>query len=131
MTIQKVNIARIEISELEEGEKRALLRPLMKTREEVKTKSEKSEGKLDPDTGLPYEDTDSIPKDNNYAYWEKYYDDKMNIPYNKDYVGALEKSEYYMKSTQQPSTVVDRAGNPTPIKGWDKSALIIQGGIIE
>lgn len=131
MTIQKINLARIEISELEGGEKVALVRPLMQTYDAEKTKSSKEEGKLDPDTGLPSEDEDSTPKENNYAYWEKYYDDKMNIPYNKDYVGALGKSEYYMKNTQQPSTVTDRAGNPVAIKGWNDSALIIQGGIIE
>lgn len=131
ITIQKVNLAKVEISELAEGEKRALVRPLMQTYEEIKTKSDKEEGKIDPDTGLPYEDSAESPKGNNYAYWEKYYDDKMNIPYNKTYVGALAKSENYMENTGMPSTVTNRAGNPTPIKGWNDSALIIQGGIIE
>lgn len=131
MTIQKVNLARIEISELEEGEKRALLRPLMKTREDVKTSSSKEEGNIDPDTGLPDESAPATSSGNNYDEMRKYHEDRLGLPYDKDYVAARGRSENYMKNTSEPSTVVDRAGNPVSIKGWNKSALIIQGGIIE
>lgn len=131
MTIQKVNLAHIEISELEEGEKRALLRPLMKTREDVKTSSSKEEGNIDPDTGLPDESAPATSSGNNYDEMRKYHEERLGVPYDKDTVAALGRSENYMKNTGQPSTITDRAGNPVAIKGWDKSALIIQGGIIE
>lgn len=131
MTIQKVNLARIEISELEEGEKRALLRPLMKTKEDVKTNSSKEEGNIDPDTGLPDESAPATSSGNNYDEMRKYHEERLGLPYDKDTVAALGRSENYMKNTGQPSTITDRAGNPVAIKGWDKSALIIQGGIIE
>lgn len=131
MTIQKINLARIEISELEEGEKVALVRPLMQTYDAQKTKSSKEEGNIDPDTGLPDESAPAASNGNNYAEMRKYHEERLGLPYDKDTVAALGRSENYMKNTGQPSTITDRAGNPVAIKGWNDSALIIQGGIIE
>lgn len=131
MTIQKINLARIEISELEEGEKVALVRPLMQTYDAQKTKSSKEEGNIDPDTGLPDENAPAKSSGNNYDEMRKYHEERLGLPYDKDTVAALGRSENYMKNTGQPSTITDRAGNPVAIKGWNDSALIIQGGIIE
>lgn len=131
MTIQKINLARIEISELEEGEKIALVRPLMQTYDAEKTKSSKEEGNIDPDTGLPDESAPAASNGNNYAEMRKYHEDRLGLPYDKDYVAALGRSENYMKNTAEPSTVTTQAGNPVAIKGWNDSALIIKGGIIE
>ncbi|CAH1193267.1 Putative tail protein [Psychrobacter phage D'Alembert] len=131
LTIQKINLARIEISELEEGEKVALVRPLMQTYDAEKTKSSKEEGNIDPDTGLPDESAPAVSNGNNYAEMRKYHEDRLGLPYDKDYVAALGRSENYMKNTTEPSTVTTQAGNPVAIKGWNDSALIIKGGIIE
>lgn len=131
MTIQKINLARIEISELEEGEKVALVRPLMQTYDDEKTKYSKEEGNIDPDTGLPDESAPAKSSGNNYDEMRKYHEERLGLPYDKDTVAALGRSENYMKNTGQPSTITDRAGNPVAIKGWNDSALIIQGGIIE
>ena len=131
LTVQKINLARIEISELEEGEKVALVRPLMQTYDAQKTKSSKEEGNIDPDTGLPDESSPAASNGNNYAEMRKYHEDRLGLPYDKDYVAALGRSENYMKNTTEPSTVTTQAGNPVAIKGWNDSALIIKGGIIE
>lgn len=131
LTVQKINLARIEISELEEGEKVALVRPLMQTYDAEKTKSSKEEGNIDPDTGLPDESSPAASNGNNYAEMRKYHEDRLGLPYDKDYVAALGRSENYMKNTTEPSTVTTQAGNPVAIKGWNDSALIIKGGIIE
>lgn len=131
LTVQKINLARIEISELEEGEKVALVRPLMQTYDAEKTKSSKEEGNIDPDTGLPDENAPAKSSGNNYDEMRKYHEERLGLPYDKDTVAALGRSENYMKNTGQPSTITDRAGNPVAIKGWNDSALIIQGGIIE
>lgn len=129
MTLQQINLAKIDISELEEGEKRALLRPLAKTYEPNSSKSKKEDGYINPETGLPEEGTP--PQAGNYDEMRKYWEDKLGIPETKEQTAALEKSANYMERTGQPSSVVDRAGTPTAIKGFNASALITQGGIIE
>lgn len=128
MTIQKVNLARIEISELGEGEKRALLRPLMKTREEVKTKSEKSEGTIDPETGLPSEE--SIPESakGNREEMAKYYEELYGIKASEEYLDAVERATYLMKTTGKAHSVVKTGTSYTVIKGLNASALLTVGG---
>lgn len=129
LNVQQINLAKVDISELGEGEKRALLKPLMKVYEPVKSKSSKEDGNIDPDTGLP---DDSAPASTgstgNYDAMRKYHEDRLGIPYDKDYIKSLEASENYMKNTGQPSTVTNAGGNPVAIKGWDDSALVMPDG---
>lgn len=131
MTIQKINLAKIEVSELEEGEKRALLKPLMQTFEEVKSKSDKEEGNIDPNTGLPDENAPTTAAGNNYDEMRKYHENRLGIPYDRDYIAALGDSENYMKNTTQPSTVTNAGGNPVAIKGWNDSALLMPDGRVK
>lgn len=128
MTIQKVNLARIEISELEEGEKRALLRPLMKTREEVKTSSEKSEGTIDPETGLPSEEPIPEAAKGNREEMAKHYEELYGIKASEDYLDAVERATYLMKTTTKAHSVVKTGATYTVIKGLDAAALLTVDG---
>ena len=128
MTIQKVNLARIEISELEEGEKRALLRPLMKTREEVKTKSEKSDGTIDPETGLPSEEPVPESAKGNREEMAKHYEELYGIKASEEYLDAVERATYLMKTTGKAHSVVKTGTSYTVIKGLNANALLTVGG---
>ena len=129
LTIQKVNLARIEISELEEGEKRALLRPLMKTREDVKTKSEKSEGTIDPETGLPNEEPVPESAKGNREEMAKHYEELYGIKASKEYLDAVERATYLMKTTGKAHSVVKTGSTYTVIKGLNANALLTVGGV--
>lgn len=128
MTIQKVNLARIEISELKDGEKRALLRPLMKTMEEVKTSSEKSEGTIDPETGLPSEEPIPESAKGNREEMAKHYEELYGIKASEDYLDAVERATYLMKTTGKAHSVVKTGSSYTVIKGLDASVLLTVGG---
>lgn len=131
MTLQQINLAKIDISELEEGEKRALLRPLAKTYEPNSSKTKKEDGYIDPETGLPDESAPPSSSSGNYDEMRKYWEDKLGIPQTKEQIAATQKTIHYMERTGEAATVTDRAGTPTAIKGFNDSALIIQGGIIQ
>lgn len=131
MTLQQINLAKIDISELEEGEKRALLRPLAKTYEPNSSKTKKEDGYIDPETGLPDESAPPSSSSGDYDKMRKYYEDKLGIAKTKEQIAATEKATNYMERTGEAASVVERAGTPTAIKGFNESALIIQGGIIQ
>lgn len=131
MTLQQINLAKIDISELEEGEKRALLRPLAKTYEPNSSKTKKEDGYIDPETGLPDENAPPSSSSGNYDEMRKYWEDKLGIPKTKEQIAATGKATNYMERTGEAASVVERAGTPTAIKGFNESALIIQGGIIQ
>lgn len=131
MTLQQINLAKIDISELEEDEKRALLRPLAKTYEPNSSKTKKEDGYIDPETGLPDESAPPSSSSGDYDKMRKYYEDKLGIAKTKEQIAATEKATNYMERTGEAASVVERAGTPTAIKGFNESALIIQGGIIQ
>lgn len=131
MTIQKINLARIEISELEEGEKIALVRPLMQTYDAEKTKSSKEEGTIDPETGMPSEEPVPEIAKGNREEMAKHYEELYGIKASKDYLDAVERATYLMKTTTKAHSVVKTGSTYTVIKGLNANALVTIGGVAD
>lgn len=129
MVIQKVTLASIEVSELADGEKRALLKPLMKSYEESssQTQTKKEEGTIDPETGLPDE---SVPEGTagNREEMRKYYEELYGIKASEDYLDAVQRATHAMGVTGEPYSVIKKGNTYTVIKGFNANALVTVGG---
>ena len=100
----------------------------MKTREEVKTSSEKSEGTIDPETGLPSEEPIPEAAKGNREEMAKHYEELYGIKASEDYLDAVERATYLMKTTTKAHSVVKTGATYTVIKGLDAAALLTVDG---
>lgn len=131
MKLQKIKIARVVTSALEEGEKTALLRPNAVVYEPYNGKGKKEEsGSLDPVTGLPSE-TQPEPT-NNRAEMKAIWEERLGLPADRNYEDAVKRAEYEMARTRKLHSVVPTAGGMFQvIIGRNPAALMTTGGVLD
>lgn len=128
--LQKIVMANVAITELAEGEKRALLRELPVNFEPYSGKSKKEEGLIDPTTGLPAED--SIPtQKGNRDEMEKIMREKLGINDDENYFDAVQRATDAVKRTRKTHTVVKAGDNYRVIQGRNPAALLTIDGVVD
>lgn len=128
ISLQKITVAKVAVSELLEGEKRALIRPLAVNFEPF-TGSKKAveTGEIDPSTGLPTETAATAPK-GNWDAENKSRRDALDMPSKQTYVESNADGAQYMYNTGKLSTTVQTGDTWAAIKGSDKSVLMHPDG---
>lgn len=120
MKLQKLTIAKTVVSELEEGEKRALLRRLATNYEPFSARREEKAGNIDPTTGLPEESTtESVQGDYNEV--KKKMSKDIGLDDVKSEQAAREISADYIKQTEKLSTIMEVGGGYVAIEGTDQT----------
>ena len=120
MKLQKLTIAKTVVSELEEGEKRALLRPLATNYEPFSARREEKAGNINPTTGLPEE---GVPENTqgNYEEMKKKESDKIGLTDTKSEQAAREIATEHQKQTGKLSTIMEVGGGYVAIEGTDQT----------
>lgn len=129
MKLQKLTIANTVIAELEEGEKRALLRPLAANYEPFSSSRKEEAGDIDPTTGLPEENpTESVQ--GNYEEMKKKESDRIGLTDTKSEQAARAISDEYIKQTGKLSTIMPVGDGWVAIEGKDQTnpKVIRMGG---
>lgn len=128
--LQKIVMANVAITELAEGEKRALLRELPVNFEPYSGKSKKEEGLIDPTTGLPAEGSTPIQKGNRDEM-EKIMREKLGINDDKEYLEAVQKATDAVNRTGKTHTVVKAGNSYRVIQGRNAAALLTIDGVTD
>lgn len=128
--LQKIVIANVAITELAEGEKRALLRELPVNFEPYSGKSKKEEGLVDPTTGLPDESATGIEKGNRDEM-EKIMREKLGINDDKEYLEAVQRATDAVNRTGKTHTVVKAGNSYRVIQGRNAAALLTIDGVTD
>lgn len=128
--LQKIVMANVAITELSEGEKRALLRELPVNFEPYSGKSKKEEGLIDPTTGLPDESATGIEKGNRDEM-EKIMREKLGINDDKEYLEAVQRATQAVSITGKTHTVVKAGNSYRVIKGRNAAALLTIDGVTD
>ena len=121
--LQKIVMANVAITELAEGEKRALLRELPVNFEPYSGKSKKEEGLIDPTTGLPAEDGSTPIQKGNRDEMEKIMREKLGINDDKEYLEAVQRATQAVSITGKTHTVVKAGNSYRVIQGRNAAAL--------
>lgn len=128
--LQKIVMANVAITELAEGEKRALLRELPVNFEPYSGKSKKEEGLIDPTTGLPAEGSTPIQKGNRDEM-EKIMREKLGINDDKEYLEAVQRATDAVNRTGKTHTVVKAGNSYRVIQGRNAAALLTIDGVTD
>lgn len=128
--LQKIVMANVAITELSEGEKRALLRELPVNFEPYSGKSKKEEGLIDPTTGLPTESSTPIQKGNRDEM-EKIMRENLGINDDKEYLEAVQKATDAVNRTGKTHTVVKAGNSYRVIQGRNAAALLTIDGVTD
>lgn len=128
--LQKIVMANVAITELAEGEKRALLRELPVNFEPYSGKSKKEEGLIDPTTGLPAEGSPPIQKGNRDEM-EKIMREKLGINDDKEYLEAVQRATDAVNRTGKTHTVVKAGNSYRVIQGRNAAALLTIDGVTD
>lgn len=128
--LQKIVMANVAITELSEGEKRALLRELPVNFEPYSGKSKKEEGLIDPTTGLPDDSVPAIEKGNRDEM-EKIMREKLGINDDKEYLEAVQKATQAVSITGKTHTVVKAGNSYRVIQGRNAAALLTIDGVTD
>ena len=128
--LQKIVMANVAITELAEGEKRALLRELPVNFEPYSGKSKKEEGLIDPTTGLPAEGSTPVQKGNRDEM-EKIMREKLGINDDKEYLEAVQKATDAVNRTGKTHTVVKAGNSYRVIQGRNAAALLTIDGVTD
>lgn len=128
--LQKIVMANVAITELAEGEKRALLRELPVNFEPYSGKSKKEEGLIDPTTGLPAEGSTPIQKGNRDEM-EKIMRENLGINDDKEYLEAVQKATDAVNRTGKTHTVVKAGNSYRVIQGRNAAALLTIDGVTD
>lgn len=128
--LQKIVMANVAITELAEGEKRALLRELPVNFEPYSGKSKKEEGLIDPTTGLPAEGSAPIQKGNR-AEMEKIMRENLGIDDDKEYLEAVQRATDAVNRTGKTHTVVKAGNSYRVIQGRNAAALLTIDGVTD
>ena len=128
--LQKIVMANVAITELAEGEKRALLRELPVNFEPYSGKSKKEEGLIDPTTGLPDDSVPAIEKGNRDEM-EKIMREKLGINDDKEYLEAVQKATDAVNRTGKTHTVVKAGNSYRVIQGRNAAALLTIDGVTD
>lgn len=128
--LQKIVMANVAITELSEGEKRALLRELPVNFEPYSGKSKKEEGLIDPTTGLPTESSTPIQKGNRDEM-EKIMRENLGINDDKEYLEAVQRATQAVSITGKTHTVVKAGNSYRVIQGRNAAALLTIDGVTD
>ena len=128
--LQKIVMANVAITELAEGEKRALLRELPVNFEPYSGKSKKEEGLIDPTTGLPAEGSTPVQKGNRDEM-EKIMRENLGINDDKEYLEAVQKATDAVNRTGKTHTVVKAGNSYRVIQGRNAAALLTIDGVTD
>ena len=129
--LQKIVMANVAITELAEGEKRALLRESPIHFEPFSGgKSKTEEGLIDPTTGLPDESVPAIEK-GNYDEMKKVMEEKYGLKDDRDYLAAKEKATDAVNRTGKTHTVIKAGDNYRVIQGRNAAALLTVEGVVD
>ena len=128
--LQKIVMANVAITELAEGEKRALLRELPVNFEPYSGKSKKEEGLIDPTTGLPSEGSAPIQKGNRDEM-EKIMRENLGINDDKEYLEAVQRATHAVSITGKTHTVVKAGNSYRVIQGRNAAALLTIDGVVD
>lgn len=128
--LQKIVMANVAITELTEGEKRALLREMPVNFEPYSGKSKKEEGLIDPTTGLPAEGSPPIQKGNRDEM-EKIMREKLGINDDKEYLDAVQRATDAVNRTGKTHTVVKAGNSYRVIQGRNAAALLTIDGVTD
>ena len=128
--LQKIVMANVAITELAEGEKRALLRELPVNFEPYSGKSKKEEGLIDPTTGLPAEGSTPIQKGNRDEM-EKIMRENLGINDDKEYLEAVQRATDAVNRTRKTHTVVKAGNSYRVIQGRNAAALMTVYGVTD
>ena len=129
--LQKIVMANVAITELAEGEKRALLRELPVNFEPYSGKSKKEEGLIDPTTGLPAEDGSTPIQKGNRDEMEKIMREKLGINDDKEYLEAAQRAIDAVNRTGKTHTVVKAGNSYRVIQGRNAAALMTVYGVTD
>ena len=129
--LQKIVMANVAITELAEGEKRALLRELPVNFEPYSGKSKKEEGLIDPTTGLPAEGGSTPIQKGNRDEMEKTMRENLGINDDKEYLEAIQKATDAVNRTGKTHTVVKAGNSYRVIKGRNAAALMTVYGVTD
>ena len=129
--LQKIVMANVAITELAEGEKRALLRELPVNFEPYSGKSKKEEGLIDPTTGLPAEDGSTPIQKGNRDEMEKIMREKLGINDDKEYLEAVQRATDAVNRTGKTHTVVKAGNSYRVIQGRNAAALMTVYGVTD
>ena len=129
--LQKIVMASVAITELAEGEKRALLRELPVNFEPYSGKSKKEEGLIDPTTGLPAEDGSTPIQKGNRDEMEKIMREKLGINDDKEYLEAVQRATDAVNRTGKTHTVVKAGNSYRVIQGRNAAALLTIDGVTD
>ena len=129
--LQKIVMAKVTITELAEGEKRALLRELPVNFEPYSGKSKKEEGLIDPTTGLPAEDGSTPIQKGNRDEMEKIMREKLGVNDDKEYLEALQRATDAVNRTGKTHTVVKAGNSYRVIQGRNAAALRTIDGVTD
>ena len=129
--LQKIVMANVAITELAEGEKRALLRELPVNFEPYSGKSKKEEGLIDPTTGLPAEDGSTPIQKGNRDEMEKIMREKLGINDDKEYLEAVQRATDAVNRTGKTHTVVKAGNSYRVIQGRNAAALLTIDGVTD
>lgn len=129
--LQKIVMANVAITELAEGEKRALLRELPVNFEPYSGKSKKEEGLIDPTTGLPAEDGSTPIQKGNRDEMEKIMREKLGINDDKEYLEAVQRATQAVSITRKTHTVVKAGNSYRVIQGRNAAALLTIDGVTD
>ena len=129
--LQKIVMASVAITELAEGEKRALLRELPVNFEPYSGKSKKEEGLIDPTTGLPAEEGSTPIQKGNRDEMEKIMREKLGINDDKEYLEAVQRATQAVSITGKTHTVVKAGNSYRVIQGRNAAALLTIDGVTD
>ena len=124
-------MANVAITEIAEGEKRALLRESPTNFEPFSGgKSKTEEGLIDPTSGLPDESVHAIEKGNRDEM-EKIMREKLGINDDENYLDAVQRATDAVKRTRKTHTVVKAGDNYRVIQGRNAAALMTIEGVVD
>lgn len=129
MTLQKINMAKIAVSELEEGEKRAAIKRLAISFDKSGSKQSKEEGYIDPATGEPVESTINNPK-GNYDEMYKQNDERFGLSDAKEAEKATEIATDRMQRDRETYIKVKQGDTWQVVKGSSAAGLMSPTGVV-
>lgn len=129
MTLQKINMAKIAVSELEEGEKRAAIKRLAISFDKSGSKQSKEEGYIDPATGEPVESTINNPK-GNYDEMYKQNDERFGLSDAKEAEKATEIATDRMQRDGETYIKVKQGDTWQVVKGSSAAGLMSPTGVV-
>lgn len=129
MTLQKINMAKIAVSELGEGEKRAAIKRFAISFDKKGSKQSSKNGYIDPATGEPVESTIGNPK-GNYDEMYKQNDERFGLSDARDAEKATGIATDRMQRAGETYIKVKQGDTWQAVKGSSAAGLMSPTGVV-